>query len=86
MQSLRPTPPSQNEVIGNIFHARYDLAVVPVWVGTVLAINIASNTAEFPGDPLAKILGSLIIFVTGIGAFLLLRQSTGSSAIEGEPI
>ncbi|MEM7363308.1 MAG: hypothetical protein AAF525_04755, partial [Pseudomonadota bacterium] len=73
-------------VIGYIFLARYDLAVVPVWVGTVLAINIATNTAEFPGDTLAAILGSLVVFVTGIGAFLLLRQSTSSNAMEGEPI
>ncbi|MEE2914817.1 MAG: hypothetical protein VX745_09150, partial [Pseudomonadota bacterium] len=62
--------PSQNKVIGYIFLTRYDLDDVPVWVGTDLAINIASNTAEFHGDTLAEIFGSLIIFVTGIGAFL----------------
>ena len=61
-------------VIGYVVLARYDLAVIPVWVATVLAVNIASNTAAFPGDTIGAIAGAFVVFLAGIGAFVLLRR------------
>ena len=67
-------------VLGYILLARYDSAVVPVWVATVLAVNIGSSAAAFPGHPVAILLGALVVFLAGIGAFLLLRSSATAPA------